>query len=509
MARGFVRPPVTASLLGAGPALLAFWAGGYFEGPRLVAAIVAWVAVAVLAIAQRPLRPAAPTIAAVTGLALLVAWVAASQDQAPLGDPAGADLQRDALYLGALLAAILAVRDRATLRALEPALAVAILVVVAYGLAGRLLPGIVDQTFGASAGGRLDQPLTYWNAMGALAAIGMVLWARIAAARPAAVAAMVPLGLAVYMTYSRGALAALAAGLIVLVLLAPTWQQLRALIVGVEGAAIAAIAASRLGDLKTAQPTAGEGAVLLAVLVAAMVLAVALGRSGGAGPLPLPPRARVAGWALAVAVAAAPYVVAVTSERSTPSTPAFGASAARLGSVGSNRYAYWRVAVDTWRDHPVEGAGPASFRVEWLAHRPFAETVRDAHSLELETLAELGLVGLGCLVLLFGGVIAALRRLPPATAAGPAAALAVWAVHSGVDWDWELPALTLVAVVLAGAVLGAAGEGDEGDGGEHAQRRLGGEAEARRPVGDQRDDDDERDRGEQHEALAADQERAG
>src|SRR3954447_16461454 len=310
MARGFVRPPVTASLLGAGPMLLAFWAGGYFEGPRLVAAVVAWSAVLILAVARRPPRPAPRTLAAVGGLALLVAWVAVTKNDAPLVDPAGADLQRDALYLGALIAAVLAVRDRATLRALEPALAVAILLLVAYGLAGRLLPGIVEQRFGASPGGRLDQPLTYWNAMGALAAIGVVLWARIAAARPAAVAAIAPLGLAVYMTYSRGALGALAAGLVVLLLLAPTWEQLRAVIVGVEGAAIAAIAASRLDDIKSADPSSGQGAVLLAVLLAAIALTVVLNR-GATGPLPLPPRARAAGWAVAVAVAAAPFVIAV------------------------------------------------------------------------------------------------------------------------------------------------------------------------------------------------------
>jgi O-antigen ligase/polysaccharide polymerase Wzy-like membrane protein len=515
-------PKAVAAALAAGPALLAFWAGGYFEGPRLVAAIVAWACVVVLAIARRPQRPAARTLAAVGGLALLVAWVAASLHAAPLRDAAGADLQRDALYLGALIAAVLAVRDRATLRALEPALAVAILVVAAYGLAGRLLPGIAHEHFATSAGGRLDQPLTYWNAMGALAAIGVVLWARIAADRPAAVAAIAPLGLAVYMTYSRGALGALAAGLVVLVLLAPTWEQLRAVIVGAEGAAIAAIAASRLGDLKTAQPTSGEGAVLLAVLVAAMLLAVVLHRRGATGPLGLAPRARTAGWVVAIALAAAPFAVAVASERGTPTTPAFGAGAARLGSVGSNRYAYWRVAVHTWADHPLDGAGPASFRVEWLKRRPFVETVRDAHSLELETLAELGLVGFGCLALLFGGVIAALRRIGAPAIAGPAAALAVWAVHSGIDWDWEMPALTLVAIVLAGAALGAAtpeaasppdrepltgdprsrpaGSGQR-DGREDAERRLGGEAEAGRAVGDEGDRDDEGDGREQDQQL--------
>jgi O-antigen ligase len=240
--------------------------------------------------------------------------------------------------------------------------------------------------------------------------------------------------------------------------------------------------------------------VLLAVLLAAMVMALLLSRGGASGPLPLPPRARVAGWALAVALAAAPYVVAITGERD---TPAFGANAARLGSVGSNRYAYWRVAVHTWADHPVEGAGPASFRVEWLERRPFAETVRDAHSLELETLAELGLVGLGCLALLFGGVLAALRRVGAPAVAGPAAALAVWAVHSGVDWDWEMPALTLVAVVLAGGVLGAAQSGAHRDGGEHAERGLGGEAKARGAVGDERDHDDQGDGRKHDETLAA------
>jgi hypothetical protein len=460
------HPRTTAVAVAAGPALLAFWAGGYFEGPRLVAAIVAWAGVVALLVVRRPRRPAAATVAAVAGLALLVAWVAASQDQAPLGDPAGADLQRDALYLGALLAAILAVRDRATLRALEPALAAGILAVVAYGLAGRLLPGLVEQRFGASAGGRLDQPLTYWNAMGALAAIGFVLCARITgdatrtrSLRTAAIAAAAPMGLALYMTYSRGAVGALAAGLVVLLLVMPTWQQLRAAVIAMEGAAVAAIAASRLDSLKTPAPSAGDGAVLLAVLLVAMLGAAALHRraerDGRAGPLPRPRWAAATGWALAAALAAAPFVIAVASERGTPSTPAFGASAARLGSTGSNRYAYWRVAVDTWLDHPMEGAGPASFRVEWLARRPFAETVRDAHSLELETLAELGLVGLGCLALLFGGVASALRRLGGA-AAGPAAALGVWAVHSSVDWDWEMPALTLVAIVLAGGVLGAA-----------------------------------------------------
>jgi hypothetical protein len=60
------------------------------------------------------------------------------------------------------------------------------------------------------------------------------------------------------------------------------------------------------------------------------------------------------------------------------------------------------------------------------------------------------------LAALLGGVALAARaavRADPALAAGPAAALAAWAFHSAIDWDWEMPALTLVAVLLAGALL--------------------------------------------------------
>ena len=40
--------------------------------------------------------------------------------------------------------------------------------------------------------------------------------------------------------------------------------------------------------------------------------------------------------------------------------------------------------------------------------------------------------------------------------AGLIAALALWAVHAGVDWDWEMPALTLVALLIAAALSGPA-----------------------------------------------------
>jgi hypothetical protein len=124
--------------------------------------------------------------------------------------------------------------------------------------------------------------------------------------------------------------------------------------------------------------------------------------------------------------------------------------------VQSNRYAYWKVAGETFADHPLQGEGSGGFRTAWLRERPFREPVRDAHSLYLETAAELGLAGLLALALLVAGCLTAARRALPA-GAGAAAALAAYAVHAGIDWDWEMPALTLVALALAARLI-AAGE---------------------------------------------------
>ena len=483
----------------AGPALLAFFDGGYFGGPRLIAAIVAWVLVVVglIAVPRLP-RIGPPAFVAIAGLALLAGWTALSTTWAPLETPAEDAVERALLYLGALVAALFLLGDRRAARAAEPALAAGILVVIGYGLAGRLVPDLVPLERTLSAGGRLDQPLSYWNAEGALAAVGVVLCARIAgdrarpvALRVAAAAAAAPLGLGVYLTFSRGALAALGVGLAVLLALTPTWTQVRAAAIALEGAALAAIVASLLPAVEDAEGDGmtGQGLVMLLALLAAMSTAALLQRRSAAaedegtthvGPL----RIRAAAWAAAVLLALAPFGAAA-AERGEPSAgPAFGAGAERLSSAGSNRYDYWEAAVKAFGDDPLAGGGAGSFAVAWLEHRELDEVVRDAHSLELETAAELGLVGIALLLLLFGGVAAAAARVArddPGLAAGPVAVLALWAAHSAIDWDWELPALTLVAVILAGLLLAAAELGEQpplaprGDEREHRgeHRQLG------------------------------------
>ena len=119
-------------------------------------------------------------------------------------------------------------------RWVEPALAAGAFVVIAYSLSERLLPWLVELDRGISAAGRLEQPLTYWNAMGALAAIGFVLSARLCgdaerSPRMRAAAGFIAptLALGLFLSLSRGAIGAAAVGLAVLVLVAPTRLQLR------------------------------------------------------------------------------------------------------------------------------------------------------------------------------------------------------------------------------------------------------------------------------------------
>jgi O-antigen ligase len=91
-----------------------------------------------------------------------------------------------------------------------------------------------------------------------------------------------------------------------------------------------------------------------------------------------------------------------------------------------------------------------------MERRRDANPARNAHSLPIETLAELGLIGAAALAALVAGIALAARRVVRADlalAAGPAAALAAYAFPTSIDWDWDIPGLTLVAVALAGLLL--------------------------------------------------------
>jgi O-Antigen ligase len=459
----------------AGPWALAFFAGGYFDEPRIWAGLGAWTLVALAAIlSPAPLPRSRGALLAVGGLTLLSALTLVSVTWAPAAGSAWHDVQRLAMYLGFLLAGVALLRGRAV-RALEPALAAGVLVIVAYGLSERLLPGLVRLSDSPNAGGRLEQPLTYWNAMGAMAALGLVLCARMmgdrgrpGAMRILAAAAAGPIGLGLFLSFSRGALFACAAGLIALLIAAPDRAQLRAvglaLLAGLVPSVVAAPMSGVASLTGASAARAREGAVMAAVLVGGAIAAALLqrwiGRHEQAGtlsarPLPLPRTAPI--LALLVVLAALGGFLAVGARETSRTT--FGPGATRLQTLQSNRYQYWRVAARAFASEPLRGIGSSGFALYWLRHRPFSEGARDAHSLYIQTAAELGLIGLLLLAATIAGVVVAARqahRRAPALAAGAIAGVTVWAAHVAVDWDWQLPAATLPAILMAGALLALA-----------------------------------------------------
>jgi hypothetical protein len=115
------------------------------------------------------------------------------------------------------------------------------------------------------------------------------------------------------------------------------------------------------------------------------------------------------------------------------------------------------VAWDAARERPVLGHGAGSYEYIWYEERPYLGVIRDAHSLYAEMLAELGAVGLALLgFALLVPVLVAIRARRHRLVPGAAAAYVAWAIHSAIDWDWEVVGVTLAALLAGGVPLLAA-----------------------------------------------------
>lgn len=128
-----------------------------------------------------------------------------------------------------------------------------------------------------------------------------------------------------------------------------------------------------------------------------------------------------------------------------------------ISGLGSNRYDFYRVALDEFVAHPLVGIGVDNFRQQYMAHGRSNETPRYPHSVELRTLTETGLAGV---LLALAGLGAALLagwralrtddRLAGGVAAAALAGFAYWTVHGSVDWFWEFAGLGGPAFALLG-----------------------------------------------------------
>jgi hypothetical protein len=415
--------------------------------------------------------------------ACLGAWIALSTIWSVAPAETVLELQRVLVYV-AVIAATLLLSGRRSGRRLLGGLLAAISLVTLFSLLTRLAPdriGVYDQT----AVYRLAEPIGYWNGLGIFAVIGTLIAFGFAArahtlrARAASAGAMVVMLPTLYFTFGRAAWLALAAGLVMAVAVDPRRLQLLAalLVVGPLPAVAVVLASRESGLTHGGTPLAqaaheGHRVALALLLLAAGNALLAVVFADTARRLHVGRSLRIA-FGCAVGVVLAVLAAVLFSRYGDPVTLAkrgytsfkgppphvTGNLNSRLSSFsGNGRADLWRLGWDDAKEHPVLGAGAGTYERYFLRHQPAdVSRVRDAHSLYIETLAELGPIGLTVLVALLVVPLASLPRarrhsLVPAAAG----AYVAYLVHTGVDWDWELPAVTLAGLLCGASILLAA-----------------------------------------------------
>jgi len=436
---------------------------------------IALLGVLTAAVFAIPSRPRSLALLALLGLASLCGWSFLSTLWAESVDRALIDSYRLLVYaaaFGFLLLAAAASHQR--LRALPLAAGAAGVMVVALSILVQLLAGDAQDLFVAS---RLNGPLGYFNAEGAFFIFGF--WPLAAAAvgsqsRVLAAVAVAPAAVLVdlvVLTQSRGALGALILSAVVLALIhKPRGSLAGALLTVAVGVAVSVPALADITGTAGAPSTRAQQAGALAIVLGA-VLASACHLVGGevarrlAGRRGVAKGVRIAtGITIVLAAIAATVVVA---PRIGDEVRAFKdlrqpEPQARLFTVGGNRYDYWRVAAVTFKREPLVGVGAGNYDLTYFQERRTSEDIRQPHSLPLQALSELGLVG-GCALALFVlSVLAAVWRLArpresgaktPAWVVAAGGVFLAWALHSTVDWTHLVPADTALALAAAAALV--------------------------------------------------------
>ncbi len=136
---------------------------------------------------------------------------------------------------------------------------------------------------------------------------------------------------------------------------------------------------------------------------------------------------------------------------------------ARLVSSNSgNRWVWWKEAAGAWSDKPVQGWGAGSFAVTHKMYRDVELPVVQPHNMPLQFLAETGIAGTllvtGALGLLLFCALQRVRTMATGRERDIAVALFAgavgWVVHGLVDWDWDIPGVTVPALIFLGVLVG-------------------------------------------------------
>jgi hypothetical protein len=466
---------------------LSYADGGFAPTTRSYAGIAAWWLLGVGAAIGIASARAGINRLAVAALGLLAAfaiWILISVNWATDAERAFAQFNQVSLYVAVLAIAIVLAR-------LVPAswviggVALAVSAVAVVSLVSRFFPSTFGlqpgQTILAALTARLSFPLGYWNGLGIEVALAYPLLLAIMTSRRSRVAsglAALPLPIlaaVMYLTSSRGAFVAAAVGVIAFVVLTPRrWAAAAALVVAGAGGAVAvAVLVPKKSLVNGAMDTPtgvqqGHHAALwigITCVVTALVWVglVALGKRVSTPP-------RVVGVAAVVAVIGLFLVAVVASHpmrkfdqfKSNPlpaNTHGTGTTNHLLSTSGSGRWQFWSVALQEFRAHPLNGGGAGSWESWWLQRGTYPLPSQFAHSLYLEALGELGIVGLlligGAVVVAALGAVRSARLLHSAEIGAAAACGIAFFAAAAYDWVWQLAGIAIVGVGMLGFALGA------------------------------------------------------
>jgi O-antigen ligase/polysaccharide polymerase Wzy-like membrane protein len=460
-------------------------ADGYYDlavwGPICVAMCALVVALAVATAGRPRLVPAL----AVGGLVALWLWSWLSTGWAESADEALVTAGRWALYAATLTALMLLMRSQRD-RWLPLAAATAGVMAVALYVLLRMLDGDADVLF---SGGRLENPLGYVN--GQAGYFLLAFWACVALAEQARSKALAGLGAAgavvlgalLVLSQTRAVLPAVAVSAIVMLAVVPGRRRRIWVLVAV-GLGLLVISQPLLDVYREtqAQPApepelikeAARLTLLAAVIVGAawatiQALLDGLGRTEPSVRTALRRgEALLAGAVVLVALVVATAALGDVRDEVREQYDNFvhlrggDQSATRFLSGGGNRYDYWRIAWLEFKDAPVRGQGAGNYDRLYFAERRTVEDIRQPHSLPLQALAELGVVGALMLFAFIGAVFAGLWRtarqakdsaeLRIVAVAGGGAFVA-WLAHTSVDWLHNLPGVTGIALCAAAALV--------------------------------------------------------
>jgi O-Antigen ligase len=398
-------------------------------------------------------------------------------------------------------------------------------IVCGYALLTKVFPASLDA---GDIYARLRAPYSYWNAIGLTAAMGAIgcMWlggrrAGHALLSALAYPAMGLMLLTLLLAYSRGALVALVLGLVLWFCIVPL--RLRSAAILISGALLAggvvawdfSTYALKTDNVPLAMRTsAGHqlGVLIVAMLVLLTLIGLAFGFWTSRSAPSIVSRRR-AGMLLlgllAVVVLAGAGALAASHRGFTgtishaahsltdPHAPVPSNGPGRLTAVGSVRARYWNEALKVFKAHPVLGAGAEGYATARLRYRTETLDVRHAHGYVVQTLADLGIVGLALtLALLLAWMTAAGRATHPLnrrwtswktlrgwldrkdsgatpgwvklTVGGRTAPytperigmlsmlclVVVFGIHSIADWTWYIPGNACVALLCAGWLAG-------------------------------------------------------